>query len=64
MQTQCGEKKGDYTCRNTRVQILVEVDLDPVMGWGHEVQDYVDWIQHDLTSRIPHYHPKVTVFGQ
>ncbi len=40
--------------------ILVEVEMDPVPGWGNDHEDYVNHIQHLLDQTIPHYHPIVT----
>lgn len=42
-----------------RVIIIVEVDLDPVPGWGNDPEDYVQHIQRQLDGSIPHYNPVV-----
>lgn len=31
--------------KRERITILVEVDTDPVPGWGHDPDDYVKHIQ-------------------
>lgn len=49
--------------KRVRTQILVEIDLDPVPGWGNDPQDYVNHIQQMLKQSIPHYHPEVKVFS-
>lgn len=36
-----------------RVRLLVEVDLDPVPGWGHDPVDWEAWLQNVLPD---HYH--------
>lgn len=40
-----------------RVVIQVEVNTDPVPGWGHDPEDFVIYIQKYLTDTIPHYKP-------
>lgn len=40
-----------------RVQILVEMDLDPVPGAYHEPEDALERVLRDLEWRTPHYHP-------
>lgn len=35
-----------------RIQILVEVDTDPVPGWGNDPQDYVTHVQNMLNITI------------
>jgi hypothetical protein len=45
--------------KRDRIQILVEVDTDPVPGWGYDPNDYVRHIQHHLNQTIPHYNPVV-----
>lgn len=44
-----------------RIKILVEVNTDPIPGWGHDPNDYVEHIQNILNSTIPHYEPDVTL---
>lgn len=44
-----------------RIQILVEVNTDPVPGWGNDPQDYVTHIHNILMQTIPHYNPVVTL---
>lgn len=48
----------------TRIQILVEVNTDPVPGWGNDPQDYVNHIQHHLNQTIPHYTPEVRLLDK
>lgn len=49
--------------KRVRAAIIVEVDLDPVPGWGNSVEDYVALIQRQLDESIPWYHPNVTSFA-
>lgn len=42
-----------------RIQIIVEVDIDPIPGWGNDPQDYVKMLEKSLSDRIPHYNPRV-----
>ncbi len=44
-----------------RITITVEVDLDPVPGWGNDPDDFRRMIESDLKRSIPHYHPVVAV---
>ena len=43
-----------------RARIVVEVDLDPVPGWGNTADDYRALIQRQLSDTIPHYNPVVS----
>ena len=45
--------------KRERVTILVEVDLDPVPGWGNDPKDWVEMIQRNLDARVSHYNPVV-----
>lgn len=47
--------------KRERICILVEVDTDPVPGWGNDPQDYVKLIERNLNDQIPHYNPVVTL---
>lgn len=47
-----------------RIQILVEVNMDPVPGWGNDPFDYVKLIEKMLSDRIPHYNPVVTLLEE
>lgn len=47
--------------RRRRIRILVEVNIDPVPGWGNDPQDHVKHIEHYLNQTIPHYKPVVTL---
>jgi hypothetical protein len=42
-----------------RIKIEVEVNTDPVPGWGYDPQDYVELIRRQLDNTIPHYNPTV-----
>lgn len=44
-----------------RIKILVEVDTDPLFGWGYEPEDYVKHLESLLGDTIPHYNPVVTL---
>ena len=44
-----------------RARLVVEVDLDPVLGWGHSVDDWQRDLQRHLDDAAGHYHPTVTV---
>lgn len=46
-----------------RIQILVEVDIDPIPGWGNDPQDYVTMLEKSLSDRIPHYNPRVMLLN-
>lgn len=47
--------------RGKRVALLVEVNLDPVPGWGNTADDFRAGIQRLLDDSIGHYNPTVTV---
>lgn len=57
----CADESTGYVCRKRRARIIVEVDLDPVPGWGNDPEDYATLIRNQLADSIPHYHPSVTV---
>jgi hypothetical protein len=42
-----------------RVRIVIEVDLDPVPGWGDNPEDWQRLIESRMTEHW--YHPVVTV---
>jgi hypothetical protein len=44
-----------------RVRLVVEVDLDPVPGWGNDPDDHRVLMQHLLDVSIGHYSPTVTI---
>jgi hypothetical protein len=44
-----------------RAQILVEVDLDPIPGWGNNPQDFVNYLQRTLDGTLGHYNPTVSL---
>lgn len=47
--------------RRKRVALVVEVDLDPVPGWGNTAEDFRAYLQRNLDDGIGHYNPTVTV---
>jgi len=44
-----------------RIRLIVEVDLDPVPGWGNVSEDYRALTQRLLDDAIGHYKPTVTI---
>lgn len=42
-----------------RSRLLVEIDLDPVPGWGNEPEDHVRLVQRLLDDAVSHYNPTV-----
>lgn len=44
-----------------RIRLVVEVDLDPVPGWGNDPEDYRALTQRLLDDAIGHYKPTVTI---
>jgi hypothetical protein len=46
-----------------RVRLIVEVDLDPVPGWGNCAEDWQQVLTYQLQSIAGHYHPAVTIEG-
>ena len=44
-----------------RIRLTVEVNLDPVPGWGNVAEDYRALTQRLLDDSIGHYHPTVTI---
>lgn len=45
-----------------RARIVVEVNLDPVPGWGNNVQDWVNHVQGLMDRTVKHYNPEVHAF--
>lgn len=45
--------------KRQRVTLLVEIDLDPVSGWGDSPLDFESLVKRNLMDSVPHYHPKV-----
>jgi hypothetical protein len=39
------------------------MELDMVPGWGHEPQDFINYIQKLMERNIPHYKPLMLVNG-
>lgn len=46
-----------------RIRLVVEVNLDPVPGWGNVAEDYRALTQRLLDDAIGHYKPTVTIEG-
>lgn len=46
--------------RRTRVRFSVELDLDPVPGFNHDVQDFAQRTGAQLERSIPWYRPSVS----
>jgi hypothetical protein len=44
-----------------RIRLVVEVNLDPVPGWGNDPEDYRALTQRLLDDAIGHYKPTVTI---
>jgi hypothetical protein len=44
-----------------RIRLVVEVNLDPVPGWGNVAEDYRALTQRLLDDAIGHYKPTVTL---
>jgi hypothetical protein len=44
-----------------RIRLVVEVNLDPVPGWGNVAEDYRALTQRLLDDSIGHYKPTVTI---
>ena len=44
-----------------RSRLVVEIDLDPVPGWGNSPEDHRALVQRLLDDAVSHYHPSVTV---
>ena len=45
--------------KRERVTINITVDLDPVPGWGHSAESWVEWLTATLNSMVGHYNPVV-----
>lgn len=44
-----------------KARLVVEVDLDPVAGWGNDPEDWRAMLQHYLDYAVPHYNPSVVL---
>lgn len=44
-----------------RSRLVVEIDLDPVPGWGNGPDDHVALLTRLLHNSVPHYNPTVEV---
>ena len=44
-----------------RSRLLVEIDLDPVPGWGNAAEDHRALVQRLLDDAVGHYNPTVEV---
>lgn len=43
-----------------RSMLIVEIDLDPVPGWGHSPEDHKILVERLLKEKLmPHYNPQV-----
>jgi len=42
-------------------RLVVEIDLDPVPGWGNSPEDHRALVQRLLNDAVPHYHPTVVI---
>lgn len=40
--------------------IIIEIDLDPVSGWGNNPEDHKMMLERYLNETIPHYNFKIT----
>ena len=49
--------------KKQRAQIMIEIDLDPVEGWGHDADDHIKALQHYLERTTPHYNPTVSLIS-
>jgi hypothetical protein len=43
------------------IHMTFSVDLDPVPGFGHQVEDWVSYVRSALADRNSHYNPKVEI---
>ena len=50
-----------FGLRGRRVTLTVQVNLDPVPGWGNTAEDFRAAIQRMLDDSMGHYHPHVEV---
>jgi hypothetical protein len=46
--------------RRVKINLTFSADLDGVPGWGHQPQDWVDLIRHEL-MRNAHYRTEVEI---
>lgn len=46
-----------------RVALTVEVDIDPVPGWGDNADDWQRHVQRFMDESVSHYNPVVTIAG-
>jgi hypothetical protein len=44
-----------------RSRLVVEIDLDPVPGWGNTADDHRALVQRLLDDAVRHYHPTVVI---
>lgn len=49
--------------KRERSRLIVEIDLDPVPGWGNRPEDHLEYVRRILNGSIPHYNPTVTIEG-
>jgi hypothetical protein len=50
--------------KRRRVSIAVDIDLDPVPGFGHEPESMADGIRRIVNAALGHYNPEVTVIDR
>lgn len=44
-----------------RSRLVVEIDIDPVPGWGDNTEDHRALVQRLLDDAVGHYNPTVEV---
>ena len=44
-----------------RSRLVVEIDIDPVPGWGDNAEDHRRLVESLLSEAVPHYNPTVEV---
>lgn len=47
-----------------RSRLLVEINLDPVPGWGNTAEDHRVAVQRMLDDSLGHYRPTVTIVSE
>jgi hypothetical protein len=55
---------GEYLARvweKRRSRLIVEINLDPVPGWGDNAEDHRALVQRLLDDAVGHYHPTVII---
>jgi hypothetical protein len=49
------------TSGRKRSRLQVEIDLDPIPGWGNDPEDHRALVQRLLNDAVSHYNPTVTI---